>query len=164
MSVNLRIATSDDAPILKLWDLDDAVGYAGGDDDNYDWDYELPRMVPWREILIAELDARPIGVVVLIDTLREESHYWGTGAPENSWAIDIWIGREQHRSKGFGTDMMKQAIGRCFEKHGASCVLIDPLQSNLRAISFYRRLGFSDVGPRRFGNDDCLVMSLSVTS
>ena len=160
MAVALRRATSDDAPILKTWDIDDDVGYSGGEDDNYDWDYELPRSVPWREFLIAELGAHPIGMVVLIDALREESHYWGHDAPEGSWAIDIWIGESENRSKGYGTAMMKKALERCFDMHGASCVLIDPLQSNHRAIAFYRRLGFREVGPRRFGNDDCLVMSI----
>lgn len=160
MTVVLRVATSDDAPILMMWDLDDAVGYSGGEDDNYDWDHELPRSVPWREFLIAELDTRPIGMVVLIDVQREESHYWGKDALSDSWAIDIWIGSAEDRSKGFGTEMMRQALARCFDVHGASRVFIDPLQSNCRAIAFYRRLGFRDEGPRRFGNDDCLVMSI----
>lgn len=160
MSIRLRPATIEDSPILKTWDFDADVGSSGGEDDNYDWDYELPRLVSWREFLIAEVDSCPIGMDVLIDALREESHYWGEDAPEDSWALDIWIGSEIHRSKGFGTQMMKKSLTRCFETHSASCVLIDPLQSNKRAIEFYRRLGFIDVGPRRFGNDDCLVMSI----
>ena len=159
MLVTLRPANSDDSLILKMWDLDDAVGDSGGEDDNYDWDYELPRLVSWREFLIAEVDGHPIGATVLISTLDEESHYWGEDSPENSWAIDIWIGSADYRSRGFGTEMMKQALARCFDIHGASLVLIDPLQSNSRAIAFYRRLGFQDVGPKRFGEDDCLVMS-----
>ncbi len=161
MAVALRSATPDDAPRLRTWDLDDAVGYSGGEDGTYDWDRELPRSVPWREFLVAELDARPIGMVVLIDALREESHYWGHDSPQGSWAIDVWIGEAEDRSKGYGTEMMKMALKRCFDVHAASCVLIDPLQSNRRAIAFYSRLGFREVGPRRFGNDDCFVMSIS---
>lgn len=161
MAVAIRRATPDDAPTLRTWDLDDAVGYSGGEDDNYDWDFELPRSVQWREFLIAELDARPIGMIVLLDVLHEESHYWGHDSPENSWAVDIWIGAAEDRSKGYGTQMMRKALERCFEDHDASCVLIDPLQSNRRAIAFYQRLGFREVGPKRFGNDDCLVMSVS---
>jgi aminoglycoside 6'-N-acetyltransferase len=144
MSVILRAATIDDSYLLKNWDLDEAVEYSGGDDDSYDWDYELP-----------------IGMIVLIDALREESHYWGQDVPADSWAIDIWIGDQEHRSKGYGALMMQQALQRCFVNHGASLVLIDPLQSNHRAIKFYRRVGFTDVGPRQFENDDCLVMSMT---
>jgi aminoglycoside 6'-N-acetyltransferase len=161
MSVILRAATIDDSYLLKNWDLDEAVEYWGGDDDSYDWDYELPRNVDWREFLIAEVDAVPIGMIVLIDALREESHYWGQDVPADSWAIDIWIGDQEHRSKGYGALMMQQALQRCFVNHGASLVLIDPLQSNHRAIKFYRRVGFTDVGPRQFENDDCLVMSMT---
>ena len=161
MSVIFRAATIDDSYLLKNWDLDEAVEYSGGDDDSYDWDYELPRNVDWREFLIAEVDAVPIGMIVLIDALREESHYWGQDVPTDSWAIDIWIGDQEHRSKGYGALMMQQALQRCFVNHGASLVLIDPLQSNHRAIKFYRRIGFTDVGPRRFENDDCLVMSMT---
>ena len=161
MSVIFRAATIDDSYLLKNWDLDEAVEYSGGDDDSYDWDYELPRNVDWREFLIAEVDAVPIGMIVLIDALREESHYWGQDVPTDSWAIDIWIGDQEHRSKGYGALMMQQALQRCFVNHGASSVLVDPLQSNHRAIKFYRRVGFTDVGPRQFENDDCLVMSMT---
>ena len=56
--------------------------------------------------------------------------------------------------------MMKHAIARAFEQHGAHRIVIDPLAINTRAIKFYRTLGFCDVGPRRFGNDECLVLEL----
>lgn len=160
MSPLLRAATIDDASLLRRWDTDDAVGYSGGEDDGYDWDHELPREVPWRDFLIAEVDSRRIGMVVLIDALEEESHYWGHDVPSGAWAIDIWIGDAADRSRGHGSAMMRQALERCFLAHGATEVLIDPLASNHRAISFYRRLGFVEVGPRRFGDDDCLVMRM----
>lgn len=159
MSVVLRPSTIADAFLLREWDNDEDVGYSGGDDDTYDWEYELPRDVPWRDFLIAEVNKTPIGMVVLISASEEESHYWGEDADVGAWAIDIWIGSEQNRSKGFGTEMMRLAIARCFDVHGATSVLIDPLASNTRAIKFYERLGFEIVGPRQFGDDDCLVMS-----
>ena len=161
MGVVLRTATIDDVSLLEKWDEDEEATSWGGDDDNYDWDYELPRSVEWREFLIAEVDSVPVGMVVIIDALQEESHYWGDNAPQNSWAIDIWIGESEYRSKGHGTKMMEEACTLCFVKHGASSIVIDPLQSNQRAIAFYRRLGFKEVGPRQFGDDECLVMSFT---
>ena len=41
-----------------------------------------------------------------------------------------------------------------------TAVLIDPLESNVRARRFYERIGFEQVGPRRFGEDDCMVYRL----
>lgn len=161
MDVILRNATIEDLSVLNEWDNDEDVGYSGGDDDSYEWEYELPRQVSWREILIAEIESRPIGAVVLIDARREESHYWGDAVEDGAWAIDIWIGAAKHRSLGYGAQMMAIAIERCFNDHAATKVLIDPLQSNHGAIRFYKQLGFTEVGPRRFGNDDCLVLALS---
>lgn len=160
MTLILRSANKNDLEILKIWDEDVDVSYSGGEDDHYDWEFELNREVSWREILIAQIDHTPIGVVVLIDVNEEESHYWGNEIAKETWAIDIWIGDKNNRSKGYGTQMMKQAISRCLKIHLAKQVLIDPLASNVRAIEFYRRLGFKLIGPRRFGDDDCLVMSI----
>lgn len=160
MDLVLRRAVVSDVPILRLWDFDEDVQASGGDDDGHDWEHELPRDVPWREFMLGEIGSVPIGMVVLIDAALEESHYWGDDVEAGAWAIDIWIGDPEQRSRGHGTSMMTMAVQRCFETHGASVVLIDPLQSNLRAIRFYERLGFESIGPRRFGADDCLVMAI----
>lgn len=56
--------------------------------------------------------------------------------------------------------MMRLALARCFRNPTVAAVLIDPLADNTRAIRFYQRLGFRVVGPRRFGDDDCLVHEL----
>ena len=70
VGVVLRTATIDDVPLLEKWDEDEEAASWGGDDDNYDWDYELPRSVEWREFLIAEVDSVPVGMVVIIDVLQ----------------------------------------------------------------------------------------------
>jgi aminoglycoside 6'-N-acetyltransferase len=53
--------------------------------------------------------------------------------------------------------MMRQALDRCFDLHGATTVLIDPIASNVDAIRFYQRLGFTLVGERWFDTDLCAV-------
>ena len=63
--------------------------------------------------MIAELDGRPIGFVQIIDPAREESHYWGD-APGGLRAIDIWVGEADDLGKGYGTEIMKLALVRCF--------------------------------------------------
>jgi len=56
--------------------------------------------------------------------------------------------------------MMRLAIARCFAVPDVSAILIDPLESNVRAHPFYERLGFRSVERRRFGDDECLVYRL----
>ncbi|MEY4130731.1 MAG: hypothetical protein RLZZ31_855 [Actinomycetota bacterium] len=163
MTVQLRLATIDDLDDLLAWDRDPDVAFSGGDDDSYDWAFEINRSVNWQEILIATENQRPIGVVVVLNAAQEESHYWGTDVAADTWAIDIWIGSNADRSKGFGTQMIEAALDRCFNQHQAITVVIDPLIVNEKAIRFYRRIGFHEVGMRRFGDDDCLVMKITRT-
>ena len=157
--MELRRATPADAALLAYWDTKPHVIAATGDDDVEDWERELPREVPWREYLIGEEDGRPIGFVAIIDAREEESHYWGDAEP-NLRAIDIWLGEEADLGQGYGSAMMRLAIEHCFADQDVTAILIDPLTRNTRAQRFYARHGFSVVGPRRFGDDDCTVMRL----
>jgi aminoglycoside 6'-N-acetyltransferase len=160
--VELRSMRIDDVPLLVRWDQDPDVAAAlgGPGAEWYDWPIELARDVPWRELLIAEEDGRPFGFVQLADAHEEVSHYWGDVDP-GTWTIDVWIGSPRDRGRGLGTEAMRQAVSRNFERHGATSILIDPRISNRRAIAFYRRIGFRSVGERTFGEDDvCLVMRL----
>ena len=92
----------------------------------------------------------------IIDPLLEDSHYWGE-VPANLRAIDIWIGEVEELNKGYGTEMMTQALDRCFSHPEVTAVLIDPLAYNTAAIRFYERMGFEFVEARTFDEDDCLV-------
>lgn len=157
--MHLRRATLDDLDLLSAWDEQPHVIAAGGADDTFDWPTELPRTVPWRELLIAEESGRPVGFLQIIDPALEETRYWGDIEP-GFRAIDIWIGEPADLGRGLGTTMMRLAIERCFADPTVHAILIDPLASNPRACRFYERLGFVLVGPRRFGEDDCLVYRL----
>jgi aminoglycoside 6'-N-acetyltransferase len=156
--VKLRHATLADLPLLQRWDEAPQV-LAADPNDDWNWATELGRSPDWREQLIAELDGRPIGFVQIIDPAREDSRYWGDCAPDLA-AIDIWIGEADCLGKGYGTQMMRMAIARCFAEPRVNAILIDPLESNVRAQRFYQRLGFRTVERRRFGLDDCLVHRL----
>jgi aminoglycoside 6'-N-acetyltransferase len=155
VEIQLRSATIEDLIILQYWDQQQHNIDADPNDD-WNWEFELTRTVPWREQLIAELNNRPIGFIQIIDPHEEESHYWGEVA-KNLRAIDIWIGLKEDLGKGYGTIMMRLALDRCFENTATEAVLIDPLKSNIRAIQFYERLGFRFVEERTFGEDECCV-------
>lgn len=154
----LRLAGAADVPLLEHWDEAPHVRAVSGDDGPWDWPSEID--VPWQEVWICAVDEHPIGVVILLDAAAEPTHYW-TDASSGTFAIDIWIAEPDYLGKGFGTAMMHHAIARAFDVHHAHTIMIDPLITNTRAIAFYRSLGFIEVGPRRFGTDECLVLRLT---
>lgn len=158
MKIRLRAAGPDDTALLRRWDQQPHV-IASDPNSDWQWETELYRDPDWREQLIAELDGVPIGFVEIIDPVREESHYWGD-VGENLRALDIWIGAAENLNRGFGSEMLRQALARCFADAGVLAVLVDPLASNRRAHRFYRRHGFVPVGERHFGPDLCLVHRL----
>jgi aminoglycoside 6'-N-acetyltransferase len=156
--MRLRPATLDDLERLRHWDEQPHV-VASDPNDDWGWERELAHDPAWREQLIAEVEGRPIGFIQIIDPAREDSHYWGD-CSDNLRAIDLWIGEASDLGRGFGTQMMRLALARCFADPSVEAVIIDPLVSNTRAIRFYDRLGFRFVEQRRFGLDDCAVYRL----
>ena len=157
--VTLRSAVPADLRHLRRWDKDPDVRSSLVDSD-WHWDTELHRHPTWREWLIAEVDGRPIGFIQIIDPEHEESQYWGCMKPGHR-AIDIWIGESDARNRGYGAQMMEQAIERCFSDPSVHTILIDPLESNTRAHRFYENLGFEYVVCRTFGDDSCSVYKLN---
>jgi aminoglycoside 6'-N-acetyltransferase len=157
--VRLRRADIGDLEILKYWETQPHV-MESGIEDEWEWETELLRNPPWRDQLIAEVDGRPIGVLQIIDPAEEDTHYWGD-VEAGLRAIDIWIGEAEFLNRGFGTQMMNQALERCFADPEVNSILIDPLKRNLKAHRFYRRFGFKELGQRFFGDDDCLVFRLN---
>jgi aminoglycoside 6'-N-acetyltransferase len=153
--IQLREANIGDVEILKHWDEQPHV-IAAAPNDAWDWEQELLRKHTWRELLIAEVDGRPIGFIQIIDPAEEETHYWGEIAPGYR-AIDIWIGELSDTRKGYGQAMMTEALNICFRVRDVHSVLIDPLSSNTDAIRFYERIGFKFVENRQFDDDECKV-------
>lgn len=156
--IKLRRATIEDVSLLEYWDQQAHVVAADPNDD-WDWANDLHCDYTWREQLIAEVDDLPIGFIQIIDPAEEITHYWGE-IGSNKRAIDIWIGEAKNMNKGYGTQMMKVALERCFATESVNEVIIDPLASNHSAIRFYKRLGFKFVEKRIFGQDQSAVYRL----
>lgn len=160
----LRPGRVEDSALLRHWDEQPHVIESDPDDD-WEWETELAHEPDWREQLMAELVVdgqpnRPIGFVQIIDPAREATHYWGNCEP-NLRAIDIWIGEADCLGKGYGEQMMRLALDRCFADPAVTAVIIDPLASNTRAHKFYQRLGFVPAGLRMFFDHECLVHRLT---
>jgi len=164
--LQLREATIDDLALLQRWDEMPQV-LAADPHDDWGWETELLRRPDWRRQLIAELDGRPIGFMEIADPARADDGYWAAWlaahpahAATPSRAVDIWIGEADALGQGHGTRMLQQALALSFAEADVGAILLDPLRSNARARALYARLGFVDVGPWRFGEDDCQVMRL----
>ncbi len=156
--IRLRAAAPDDLELLQRWQRQAHVVAAGVGED-WNWQRELLRDPDWREQLIAEIDDRPLGFVQIIDPALEDSHYWGD-VTANLRALDIWLGCKADLGRGYGSEIMRQVLNRCFEDSRVLAVLADPLKRNRRAHRFYQRFGFIAVEDRRFGEDDCRVFRL----
>jgi len=160
--IKLRNAHLNDVPTLLQWDQQPHVIAAGGGDDIVDYALEIKTNADWQSVWIGEINGRSIGVIFCIDPAREVSRYWGE-IGLGCRALDIWIGRQQDLGCGYGTQMMQQALKLCFSTSSAHTVIIDPLQSNIKAIRFYKRLGFTFVENRTFGVDECAVYHIERT-
>ncbi|MCV7191968.1 GNAT family N-acetyltransferase [Mycolicibacterium brumae] len=167
MRVRLRPAELGDVALLEKWDRAPHVIACATDNpdattafEDTDWAEEITAASSVSYYLIAEVDARPIGAMQVIDPQAEPTHYWGDVAP-NLRALDIWIGEPDMLARGYGTEMMTQAIDDAFADPAVEAIIIDPLASNTDAHRFYARLGFRPVGRRMFGDDDCLVHRLN---
>jgi aminoglycoside 6'-N-acetyltransferase len=169
--ITLRTATHADIPTLEKWDTDPTVissstdnpdaSVAFGEENSWVENIDLHQDGVW-EHWIAELDGKPIGAMQMCDPHLEPTHYWGDISP-NLRALDIWIGEPDARGQGFGAEMMRQGIERSFADPNVTAIIIDPLNSNTRALKFYQRIGFKPSHRQAFndGQDDCLVHNLT---
>lgn len=161
--IRLRNVTIEDLGTIHRWDEqphlqdEDIMGDHAYND--WNWSEELTKQTSWRHQLIAELDSHvPIGMLQIIDPAEEESHYWGDDCPPNLRAVDIWIGKPEYLGQGYGTQMMKLALGEyCFSNPNVTAVIVDHMAKNLHAHKFYQKLGFEPQEIRYFGPDQTLV-------
>lgn len=167
LTVGLRLANVDDAPLFEDWSRQPHVISATTDDANADkafdgavWADELASQSEVSRYFVAEVDGEAIGALQIVDPHLEPTHYWGSIEP-GLRAIDIWIGPADKLGRGYGEQMMRLALRHCFEDDSVTAVVIDPLASNERALRFYERLGFELLERRKFGEDECLVLRLT---
>lgn len=93
--------------------------------------------------LMIELDGEPIGYSQMYpvrgDDLKEYD-YPETG--ENVYAMDQFIGVPELWGKGIGTEYLRMALEYLKREKGTEVVLLDPHESNGRAIRAYEKAGF----------------------
>lgn len=61
---------------------------------------------------------------------------------DNVYGIDLFIGEDNFRGKGYGSKVLRKITEYIFEKTSAENIIIDPDINNERAVSCYKRAGF----------------------
>ena len=62
---------------------------------------------------------------------------------EDTIGLDMWIGVPSERSRGYGTEALRQMVGLIRRKHpNVKEVFIDPEKENQRAVRCYQKAGF----------------------
>ena len=107
-TVQLRPPKSSDLGLLWRWNNAPHISAAKGTGD-WGWQTELKNYPYWREQLIAEVECFPIVFLQIIDTARDESHYWRE-CQDDLRAIDIWIGEVTYIGCSFSREMMRLAL------------------------------------------------------
>lgn len=60
--------------------------------------------------------------------------------------IDLFIAHDQHRGRGYGTEILRLLLHHLFAWENADRVYIDPQTWNLRAVRCYEKSGFRPLG------------------
>jgi RimJ/RimL family protein N-acetyltransferase len=63
--------------------------------------------------------------------------------------VGIFIGDEENRNKGFGTESLKLLIDYGFDYLNLNNIMLKVFSFNERAISCYKKVGFKEIGRRR---------------
>ena len=159
--VELRSMTIDDVALLVRWDDDPDVAAAigGRGADWYDWPAELIRDVPWRELLIAEDDGRPIGFRATHRRPRGGVALLGGHRTVDVGArhLDRIVRRSRSRARCGGDEGGTGARLRPARRRDGGDRSCRRQPSGDRV---HEQLGFERVGVREFGDDECLVMRL----
>ena len=104
--------------------------------------------------LVAECDGEVVGYIMC----RIEKSFF---RPPKGHVISIAV-LPEHRRKGIGTAMLKEALARMSERYGVSECYLEVRVSNTPAISLYENLGFrrTDTIPKYYGDgEDAYVMT-----
>jgi RimJ/RimL family protein N-acetyltransferase len=114
--------------------------------------------------VIVEYASTPIGFIQWY-RLRDHPDYSGIDlAPEGAAGIDLFIGEDDYRYRGYGAPMLRAFLREVLFAHpDITACAIDPLVENTSAIAAYRRTGFREAGIRynAYEKGDSLIMLIN---
>ena len=170
--MNIRYGTTEDAELLSTFGAKTFYDTFAKDNTPENMDLYLkgsfsPEIqlaelsAPDVIFLIAEEENEPIGYAQLILNSRHESL-----KSIKPLEIRRIYASQEYIGKGVGRELMKAAIREAGERKCA-CIWLDVWEKNPRAIQFYEKWGFKQVGTQTFKlGDDLqhdLIMELELT-
>ena len=132
----LRRVVASDLPTLSKWDQDPAIIALMGkkflDMTTEEWFAGLQGSSTYVAYAIETVDQTLIGELEFAHVNRRQ------GSAE----LRICIGEQSYWGQGFGTEALRLALREAYESLGLRTVYLRVYESNQRAVSLYRRLGF----------------------
>lgn len=113
--------------------------------------------------MIALYAGEPMAYLQWYRLANEPEHPAFGIAPVYSAAIDLFIGEDHYRHRGYGSVMIRAFLSKVvFAQPGIAACAVDPCVENVAAIAAYRKAGFHDLAtlPDPEGHCDSLVMLL----
>lgn len=95
----------------------------------------------------------PEATFVIVDLNNDKM--FGTISLENinhinkTATLGIFIGENDYRSKGYGTEAIKLILEYGFKYLNLNNIKLDVMEFNKRAIACYKKCGFKEIGKRR---------------
>lgn len=145
MRIYLRELSKSDIPELNLWrnnhETIDLLGspfrFVDESIDNYWFEsYQNNRATNVRLAVCENGKNTIIGAVYLL----------GIDWLSRSTEFAIWFGNEKARGKGLGSEATRLALHHAFNDLNLNRVYLTLLESNLRALALYKKVGFKEEG------------------
>jgi RimJ/RimL family protein N-acetyltransferase len=105
----------------------------------------------WYESLSV---SKPETFSFAIETLEDSRYIGGCGFNRIDWKnrhamVGIFIGEEQYRGRGYGTDAMRVLLKFAFNEMNLNKVRLEVFEFNARAVKSYQKCGFVTEGVLR---------------
>ena len=169
--MRFRPITRADLPMLFEWlsSPDVAVWWDGPPESIAEVEEKhIPRLDGSERVygFIASYQDDPFGYLQWY-RLRDERAHPAVGLVEaDAAAIDLYIGADAYRHRGYGVPMIRAFLTQIvFAQPGVGSCAIDPCLENTAAIAAYRKAGFREVGvaPNPHENCDSQIMVIERT-
>lgn len=166
-ALSFRPVTAADLPLIASWmdqphwrewwssDLETEMGY-------------LRDIVEGRDstrAFLFHLDGQPTGYIQVwrIADARVEPWLsdapWVMDLPDDAVGVDLSIGPPDLLSRGLGSRVLRAFVA-LLRSEGHDTIIIDPDETNLRAIRAYWKAGFRPIATLAGRTGDCLLMRL----